>query len=249
MTTSLTHHACHLELPYSDHSHNTYETSVHMQYPSEFSTHSPPFQHDPSLTIVALYFGVEPWYNSVNSEHFVLLIPVSTLLHQLDLAHQRLANGEGLSSRSVPWDAWGPLGSRLIKTPHEPDFSTLGSKFAAAFYDAYRRPDEPRTANVCVVDVNPSAPASGWKDDYIDCSEEIVGTRTFPRGVKTTYPCTVTRHTVVMRGGIGDFRLVLFHDGWALVSTASVRGAWADMSLPATRSDSTPTWIRRFTRQ
>ena len=62
-------------------------------------------------------------------------------------------------------------------------------------------------------------------DFFIDmnCSDLADENNVFHGPVKTTFPCTVTSHTVVELVDANPqdnflYRVVMFHDGWALVS-------------------------------
>lgn len=196
--------ACRLDLPPCS---NGRDLDLYMQRPSTLSGYHP-FHHDASLTIVAILLGSMPYY--APTKH-LLVVPVNTLLSLLHTTRQRVASNPDVA-RNISWVEWGPSGSRLIIANEPTDFSLLGSKLMISFNGGPRY-------HVYIVELNPLFPRSGEELDHVDYSEHIEPTTTFPKGVTTTFPCRVTSHTVALKYLPDyDLRLVLFHDGWALVS-------------------------------
>lgn len=207
---------CRLGLPIRSFDCATDKMFLDMQRPSGFAKHHPPFAHDSSLTIIAMCFsfGRGFAYMAPRAEHLVFLIPVCTVFAAVD----RVRKAPGATTRTIPWDEWGPSGARLIQTLEQPDFTVLGSKFAAAFYPESRRGQPITAADVYIIDLNPTAGSSSGKTTHVNFSEQIRSSRTTCSVLSTTFPCTLTRHTVVLQNAQAErFRLVLFHDGWALV--------------------------------
>ncbi|KAI0769851.1 hypothetical protein C8Q74DRAFT_1271551 [Fomes fomentarius] len=217
-TATARDYICRLGLPIRSFDSATDKMFLDMQRPSDFAKHHPPFAHDSSLTTIAMCFsfGRGFAYMAPRAEHLVFLIPVCTVFAAVD----RVRNAPGATTRTIPWDEWGPSGARLIQTPEQPDFTVLGSKFAAAFYPETRWGEPITGADVYIIDLNPAARSSSGKTTHVNFSEQIRSSKTTCSVLSTTFPCTLTRHTVVLQNAQAKrFRLVLFHDGWALLPT------------------------------
>ena len=196
--------ACRLGLPTS--SVGGRDIDLHIHRPSTSSGY-PAFQHNTALTIVIIHLKPSRYHHS--TEHALLLVPVTTLLSLLHNIRERVASNLDVV-RNIPWANWGPSGSRLIKAENLRGLSLLGSKLAISFIRGLE-------GHVYIVELNPLFPQSGEKLPHVDYSEHIDPTEMFPTVITTTFPCRVTRHRVALKFSGDYLRLVLFHDGWALV--------------------------------
>ncbi|KAJ8482611.1 hypothetical protein ONZ51_g5239 [Trametes cubensis] len=201
---------CELELPALATNKLPHGVQSCLQFPPAHSGEAPLFKLDPSLTLLVLRFAAcnNPGQSArSNCKTFLVLVPVSTMLAQVERVHHAKAKGqvpgtsERRSSRVVPWKEWSPLGACLLE--HKSladdgygfDISSLGSRVLIS-------PPEITAADakdkVCILDACPLATAmhptpSDSAEPPILMQQCIEDPDWFAEPVHNTLPCRVVR--------------------------------------------------------
>ena len=210
------------------------------------------FRHDPahSLVTVAISLGYvqnvagyDPEGSPMASEQYLLLIPIDTLLREYRLAddpyHAPLPTATVGSSgsepnRIVPWERWGPSGTRMVCVQTSSDwiFASLPSALGAyAAVTSFHSEREGHVATVYkvhpladaatslpmaqadgggTVQLGPEIRRSHPEEDYMR------GTNTWADDIHTTFPCKVTtrRLPFPLILAVGHpYCVLLTHDG------------------------------------
>ncbi|KAI0323546.1 hypothetical protein GY45DRAFT_1376251 [Cubamyces sp. BRFM 1775] len=203
---------CELELPTLAMNKLPHGVKSCLQYPPAHSDEAPLFKPDPSLTLLVLRFlACSDPNGRVRStcKPFLVLIPVSTMLAQVERLRRGEAKGPNASvststrcdARLVPWKEWSPLGACLIELPsldangHESNICTMGSRVLLA-------PSEITAANakedIYVLDAHPLATAahptpSSSTEPRIVVKKCIENPEFFADPVHNTLPCRAVR--------------------------------------------------------
>ncbi len=162
----------------------------------------------------------------------MFLIPVATLLSHFQRV-RRSTETNASAPREVPWEDWGPAGSRVFVTAYF-EVGVSGTKVIAApqvGWDANGRHPRHR---LFVLDINPFAahglhlssgfsadPAEPGKGGYITTCRAFQGPLRSELHCTTTLLCDVTLKLEAgadPRQRSGWYDLVVFEDQWALVS-------------------------------
>ncbi|KAI0633786.1 hypothetical protein C8Q77DRAFT_1209724 [Trametes polyzona] len=196
------------------------------------------FLHDPSLAVLSLHFDFggpgedevdEPyiyhereygWASEsldelTPKERHTLVIPVHSILNASDIA--RAAHPD--TPPSVPWEAWGRSGTRMIRPPPRSNrrpCSVLNCQLAFRQWDQAER--------LCKVTIFEAFPLADQVDvgaelllEPLRADEEVSGDSPYWTNLgHTTYPVRRTRRDIKLRSGLIEKRTVqtlLSHDG------------------------------------
>ncbi|KAI1794841.1 hypothetical protein LXA43DRAFT_88970 [Ganoderma leucocontextum] len=206
---------------------------LHMQSSSSPSSTTPLFCHDPDLKIVCVtlrlrYIGDQDLADS-EVENFMFLIPVATLLSHFHRVRSA-AQADASAPREIPWDNWGPAGSRVFATAFL-HVGVSGTKVIAVHQVGWDADGRHPRYRIFVLDINPFAVYSLDRSpkplEFPANSGEFITTcRAFQGPVRSELPCVVTLLvdiTLKLEAGAdprhnsGWYDLVVFEDQWALL--------------------------------
>ena len=219
---SLTDHPalCILELPeWSDNvlaDQNWSSSYIHFP-PPPGPDDSPLYRHDPDLTVLTIYYEFNVRVSTtptskVVTDPYAIFIPISTLKARITMPSQPF--------RAVPWDDWGPAGTRVVRFAKPCTLSPMGCS-VAAMQKHWTGPDA--TLKILVFDVHPLAkqPRERLKDAKgLLCT--LRETPAFAERIRTTFPFefTVRHEPLGMRELYSP--VVLMEDGLMLVVRSAV---------------------------
>ncbi len=192
------------------------------------------FQEDPDLAVLAIHMCTSTsrvLFHSPHKEHLIYVVPLSTILAELE-NHAQIPTGR--QGRVIPWSQWGPDGARLLRVDSEPHILTImGSRVAIPL--GARNLEI--VQDIFVIDVRPRSAAEtfsgrgrdgsaalGAPRGRVDVSDTIPGLKTFVDPVTTRLPY---RMTYVKAWTESDAKLVvgqvLTHDGIVLTVRLTFR--------------------------
>ena len=166
-------------------------------------------------------------------ENFMFLIPTATLLSQFQRVHN-VAQASKSGLRELPWEDWGPAGSRVLVTAFG-EVAVSGTKVIAAPRIGWDPSGRHPRYRLFVLDTNPFAAygldcSSKPSEDPTEPDSEggyITTCRSFQGPIRSELRCTATLLRDVTlnleegadaRERCGWHDLVVFEDQWVLVS-------------------------------
>ncbi|KAI0738210.1 hypothetical protein C8Q80DRAFT_1275738 [Daedaleopsis nitida] len=184
-----------------------------------------PFSYKSNNAIVAISY-TQSFPQSQSPECFLLLVPLGTLLPTAYAVSEDAHPG-----RSIPWDEWGPHGSRLVRFSgrHRPTWISTFASRCAIVYDAEAEAKGQLLLRAYILDVHPCATLFGrttqgslkppLATDRI-CLVDRVGqeSATTPSDVCTMFPCRLLYRELVVDSPIYAAEFNLTEDGLAVYS-------------------------------
>ncbi|KAI0323839.1 hypothetical protein GY45DRAFT_1439440 [Cubamyces sp. BRFM 1775] len=185
------------------------------------------FAPDPSLAVIAVEYRID-WsmWGPYTSVALLMLLPIRTLLSQADRASEqrKIAPTQKVS---IPWDDWGPDGTRCLLLENETrGISVVGSKCALHFRESYRT-----TLDDEVVDVVVIIDARPWVHmaPYYDHPNHYPGSELFflgpasPRAqrllaspLRSTLPYKILCRVINLRPELDARQMILQENGLAV---------------------------------
>ena len=177
---------------------------------------APFFRHDPDLTVLTIYLElrVTGRNQTITVDPYAIFIPISTLKARLAMPMWMYR-----PPRTVPWDEWGPVGTRIVHFEFPCTLSSMGCSVAAVqkFYTT----GGCAVLKVCVFNIHPWA-RMDWRRlqdarGLVYATDTLRKTPAFADRIRTTFRFEFTLGDVPLRPDELSAEVVLTEDGLLLV--------------------------------